>query len=329
MKVFFARYSRSLKAPFRYGEKSLSVREGLCLRLEAPGGTLYAEASPLPGSSREKIEQIEEILRIASGYSLYEAVMDDAPVAADLPPALRFALEGFGAQSGPLKGKAASNALVAWEGPGKTREAILTKQAEGFHTVKLKVFNESVDAQLELIASLPGLRFRLDANRSLTEEALSRLFSGLEKIGPEKVEYLEEPLSHWRKPILARSPVPLAADECAADPRFWRALLPSPASVFVLKPTIAGGLSSLAKKARLLEEAGKRVVYTSSFEAEPGRRALIAFLLSLDSPSLAGIATGFLFEDSFLEDRPHWEEAPTISPREHAWLENLPWKESP
>jgi hypothetical protein len=121
----------------------------------------------------------------------------------------------------------------------------------------------------------------------------------------------------------------LAADECAADPRFWRALLPSPASVFVLKPTIGGGLASLAEKARMLEEAGKKVVYTSTFEAEPGRRALVAFLLSLASPNVAGIATGFLFEESFMEDRPLWEKIPAISPRELTWLENLPWKKSP
>lgn len=329
MKISYARYHRRLKNPFRYGDKSLAEREGLVLRLDAPGGVLYSEASPLPGSSREQLAQIEKLLEIVNAFTLYEAVLDDAPVAADLPPALRFALEGFAAQGSPAAGKVESNALVPWAGAEKTKAEILARQAEGYRTIKLKVFGESVNEQLELMAAIPGLKFRLDGNRALSEEAVVALFHGLEKIGPERVEYIEEPLPHWRNPLLLRSPVALAADECAADPRFWKALLPSPASIFVLKPSVAGGLFSLAQKAQALEEAGKKVVYTSTFEAEPGRRALISFLLSLATKNVAGVSTGFLFAESFLADQPIWEKAPAISPAESAWLENLPWKEGP
>lgn len=329
MKISYARYSRPLKAPFRYGEKSLAERDGLILKLDSPGGVLYSEASPLPGSSREQLDQIEKLLEIASALTLYEAVLDDAPVSADLPPALRFALEGLASQGSPTLGKVESNALVPWAGAEKTLADIEAKKAGGFRTIKLKIFEESVEEQLELMGAVSGVNFRLDGNRALTEGAVAKLFKGLEKIGPERVEYIEEPLSHWRNPALERSPVALAADECAADPRFWKAILNSPASVFVLKPTVAGGLFSLAKKARLLEEAGKKVVYTSTFEAEPGRRALISFLLSLKAKNMAGVATGFLFAESFLADQPVWEKKPALSPVESNWLENLRWRESP
>jgi o-succinylbenzoate synthase len=329
VKISYARYSRPLKAPFRYGEKSLMAREGLVLRLDSPGGVLYSEASPLPGSSREELGQIEKLLEIASALALYEAVLDGAPVAGDLPPALRFALEGFASQGSPTLSKVESNALVPWAGAEKTLADIQAKKAAGFRTMKLKLFDESIEEQLELMAAAPGVHFRLDGNRALSEEAVTRLFAGLEKIGPARVEYIEEPLSHWRNPLLIRSPVALAADECAADPRFWKAILPSPASVFVLKPTVAGGLFSLAEKAKTLEEAGKKVVYTSTFEAEPGRRALISFLLSLKSKNMAGVSTGFLFSESFLADQPVWEKKPALSPAESDWLENLPWREGP
>ena len=329
MKISFARYSRPLKEPFRYGEKSLAEREGLILRLDSPGGVLYSEGAPLPGSSRENLDQIERLLEIASALSLYEAVLDDAPVAADLPPALRFALEGLASQGSPTISQVESNALVPWAGAEKTLADIQAKKAAGFRTMKLKLFDDSVEEQLELMAASAGVSFRLDGNRALSDEAVTKLFEGLEKIGPERVEYIEEPLSHWRNPLLSRSPVALAADECAADPRFWKAILASPASVFVLKPTVAGGLFSLAEKARKLEEAGKKVVYTSTLEAEPGRRALISFLLSLKAKNMAGIGTGFLFADSFLADLPVWEKKPGISPAEIHWLENLPWREGP
>lgn len=329
MKISHARYRRPLKEPFRYGEKILAEREGLVLRLDSPGGLLYSEASPLPGSSREQLDQIESLLRIASAFTLYEAVLDDAPVAAELPPALRFALEGFAAQGSPTLGKVESNALVAWAGAEKTLAEIQAKKAAGFRTIKLKVFEDSVAEQLELMAAAQGVSFRLDGNRALSEGAVAALFRGFEKIGPERVEYIEEPLSHWRNPLLSRSPVALAADECAADPRFWKAILGSPASVFVLKPTVAGGLFSLAEKARLLEEAGKKVVYTSTFEAEPGRRALVSFLLSLKAKNMAGVSTGFLFAESFLADQPIWEKKPALSSAESNWLENLPWRDGP
>lgn len=329
MKISYAHYSRPLKTPFRYGERALTQREGICLRLDAPGGTIYSEASPLPGHSREEISQVEKLLQIASGMSLYEAVLDDAKVAAELPPSLRFALEGFAAQAEVPKGTVKSNALVPWNGSEITRAEILARQADGYEVVKLKIFNDSIDELLGLIGSIDGIKFRLDANRALTEEALSRLFSGLEKIGPDRVEYLEEPLAHWRHPILARSPIPLAADECAADPRFWRALLDSPASVFVLKPTVAGGLSSLAKKALVLEEAGKKVVYTTAFEVEPGRRSILSFLLKQSGCNVAGVSTGSLFLENYLPDRPLWKEVPAPSTAESTWLDGLPWKEGP
>lgn len=329
MKISHARYRRALKSPFRYGDKTLAEREGLVLRFDSPGGVLYSEAAPLPGSSREQLDQIEKLLGIASSLTLYEAVLDNAAVAADLPPALRFALEGFASQGSPSLEKVESNALIPWEGAEKTLAGIQAKKSEGFRSIKLKVFSESVEEQLELMAAVSGVSFRLDGNRALSEEAVTTLFKGIEKIGPERVEYIEEPLSHWKNPLLAKSPVALAADECAADPRFWKAIIPTPASVFVLKPTVAGGLFSLAEKARLLEGAGKKVVYTSAFEAEPGRRALISFLLSLSAKHTAGISTGFLFAESFLPDQPVWEKKPALSPAESAWLENLPWKDGP
>jgi o-succinylbenzoate synthase len=307
-----------------YGERALAERRGFCLRLESREGVFYSEASPLPGHSRETLEEVEEALRAATAQALWED-----PSNRLFPPALRFGLEGLALQKErPWKNPVRAAALVPWLGPEKTAAAIREKIDRGFQTVKLKLFSHTVEETLETMRQFPRTRFRLDANRALTEDALRSLFRGIERDGTE-IEYLEEPLPHWRHELLKNPPVPLAADECAADPQFWGALLrPDGPSVFVLKPTVCGGLASLARKAERLKEAGKKIVYSSSLEAEPGLRSLIHFS-SLEAEAATGLATGFLFEKPYFQDLPLRESPPAPSPEEISWLEGLSWREAP
>jgi hypothetical protein len=93
-----------------------------------------------------------------------------------------------------------------------------------------------------------------------------------------------------------------------------------------VKPAIYGGLLSLEPLVKEIESAGTQVVFTSSLECEPGRRALIAFL-GLREREAAGISVGFLFEKNFLPDSPRWSELPATSAEELAWLNGLEWKD--
>jgi O-succinylbenzoate synthase len=307
-----------------YGDRALAERRGLCLRLESQEGTFYSEASPLPGHSWETLEAVEEALRVSTTKALLEE-----PSNSLFPPSLRFGLEGLVLQKERAwKNPVRAAALVPWLGPEKTTAAIRGMAKRGFHTVKLKLFSHTVEETLETMRQFPETLFRLDANRALTEEALRSLFRGIEK-GGVQVEYLEEPLSHWRHELLKNPPIPLAADECAADPQFWGALLRAGGpAVFVLKPTVCGGLLSLARKAERLKEAGKKIVYSSSLEAEPGLRSLIHFL-SLEAETDTGLATSFLFEKPYFEDLPVRDRPPQPSTEELAWLETLDWRRIP
>ena len=57
----FARYKRALKQPFIYGKKALHSREGLIICRNADDGSkTFAEAAPLPGHSRETLDEITE-----------------------------------------------------------------------------------------------------------------------------------------------------------------------------------------------------------------------------------------------------------------------------
>jgi o-succinylbenzoate synthase len=336
MIVSYAPFERALALPFLYGNQEIKTRSGICLRFEGEGGTFFSEASPLPGHSRENTaEVLAALLKLNSEYCSAIVTDDDDP-ADFFPPSLTFALESLRAlRACKNKGGLAvrSNALVPSGGMDAMLERIWALKAEGFSTVKLKVLEGKTNDMLSLLAAIEGkgIQVRLDANRALSEGSLKSFFAGLEKFSPALIDYLEEPFAHWRHPLLERSPVALAADECAADPRFWPAILNQKTgpSVFVLKPTVSGGLYSLTEKALTLKEAGKRVVYTSALEAEPGRRALIAYLSSAELTATAGLATGFLFRENYLPDRPSWETVPDPSAAELSWLNDLPWVRVP
>jgi L-alanine-DL-glutamate epimerase-like enolase superfamily enzyme len=247
--------------------------------------------------------------------------------------ALAFALEGLEAQRSLKKvHPVRSNALLPWGEPAEVISRALSFREEGYSVIKLKVSAAETGALLEVLSALSrsGLSFRLDGNRALTESRALTLFRGLEQLTPGLVEYLEEPLSSWENPALACCPIPLAADESAADPREWERLLAlehGPA-VFVLKPTVSGGLMSLAARAERLRDAGKKVVFTSAIEAEPGRRALLAFLASQELP-ICGLSTGFLFQENFLPDKPEHSTIPAPDAKELAWIDRLDWRPVP
>lgn len=336
MKLHFALYRRNLAVPFRYGEKEVSTRDGICLRLETPDGDFYSEASPLAGHSRETLLEVAQAINALGTNTCCDLAMGETEADDETPPSLLFALEGLRAQilwklSGgkPVR----SNALIPWKGVSATLEEVWEKKAEGYSVVKLKVLEGHTNEMLELLTTLEGkgIQVRLDANRSLHEGTLKTFFAGLEKLSPTLVDYLEEPFSHWRHPLLERAPVPLAADECAADPRFWRALLATKngPSVFILKPTVNGGLFSLASKAKELQANGKRIVYTSALEAEPGRRALISFLSLEGISSTAGLSTGFLYKENYMADLALRDSVPEPGVDELTWLQRLPWQKVP
>lgn len=331
MKISYARYRRAFASPFTYGDKTLTEREGFVLRVESPAGEIFSEAAPLPGHSRENAARVEAELAQLGHEAAIEAILSEPPV---LSPSLTFALEGVQAQIFVLAGEGKhgveSNALVPWTGTESTLAGIEKKKAAGYKTVKLKVSAVAAPELLGLIGALKNsVKLRLDANRAWSEENLATFFAGLESGGAESIDYFEEPLAQWRSPLLRRSPVALAADECAADPRFWRALTANEGapSVFVLKPTVSGGLFSLADKAKALTNEGKRVVYTSAMEAEPGRRAIISFLAVMGSAEAAGLATGSLFAENFLPDAPEFPRVPPVSEKEKAWLRTLAWRD--
>lgn len=320
--VSFAPFSRPLLTPFVYGHHSLANRHGFLLRLVTPEGTFYSEASPLPGHSTDTIAEVEKVLRERSSQEILHGE-------AELPASLRFAVDALEAQGKAGTYPVRSNALLRWSGLADARMQLLKLASAGYTHYKLKISAKNWEEQLALLEEFPKFVFRLDANLGLSAPILERLLKELQSRGlASHVDYIEEPFAGvWSSDTFRDCAVALAADESAATSEAAFTLLKAanPPSVLIVKPTVMGGLASLAPVLKAFRAAGKRFVFTSAIETEVGRRSILAFL-SQTPQEVAGLSTGSLFRENFLPDQALWTKIPSPGTAELAMLESLDWK---
>ncbi len=273
-----APFEHRMVKPFRSGRGLIDVRRGYFLRFEHDGRVGFGEISPLPGFH---VETLDEAMR-----SLQEALVHrGCPVA----PSAAFGLscaeamadpalsDRFNLDDPPREPTVRVNALF----DGDLTEAVAAHKAgrfTGFRTIKLKVGRASVEqdtALVEYIRSItkPSQRIRLDANRSLSFDAGLAL---LESIGPDRIEYVEEPLADPSDiPELGRrSGIPMAIDETLREPEILGDVLGADGvTVQVVKPSLVGRLEELESIVTRGTINGCDTVFSNLFES--------AFTLSL------------------------------------------------
>jgi O-succinylbenzoate synthase len=96
--------------------------------------------------------------------------------------------------------------------------------------------------------------------------------------------------------------------------------------VYVLKPSILGGLKNTRHVVGKILVAGKKYTLTSALETEVGRREIVRIASLLPSTPLAlGLATGDLFSDNYVPDAPELSYS-AIPVGLQLWLNSLKWK---
>lgn len=242
----------ALSAEARNAQREWTTREAILVRLRGSDGHLgQGEAAPLPGYSSESLRECLEALRALDLRGVFdcdgEVSVQLARVGSLIPaclPAARCAVETAVLD---LLGK--RRALPAWSlvCPGVAPEprelaalwsplggpewdAILRR---GPGTLKVKVGPpERIEEQARVLQGLshaaPGLRLRLDANRSFAQPDVGRC---LHQLAGLPCEFVEEPsadldlgglagsgpLPGWVAP-LCTSPLPIALDESLQPP---------------------------------------------------------------------------------------------------------------
>lgn len=328
------RYRLPLAAPLPLRGRSLTHREGLLLRLnDAQGLAGWGEAAPLPTFSRETLDEaVQSTERLRIALAQWPAVHEDEAWATwldarELPASVRFGIELAAAnlqaaqRDTPLPHVLAPNphdvvrvnALLTG-GDHLDRQARRLSRA-GCRTVKLKVGRRPVSDDVDRVRAAaralgPSVALRLDANRAWSWDEACSFAEGLQGLA---VEYVEEPL---RRPAdLPRfahehPQLPLALDETTRER--GPAILESIDAVcaIVLKPTLLGGISAVARWARAARERGTRVVLSTSFESGIGMLGLAALAAAFgDGTTAHGLGAFDRLASDVLSPRPSWPGA--------------------
>lgn len=302
-------------------------RCSLVARLRDPSGHYgQGEAAPLPNFSRDSLADCERALdsipitRLAALEGLSTPHVLLAAAAELVPeevPAARFALETalldrLGHRSGqplwqliaqllppsgdrPGKAPVELCALLPSDDPGAAISEARRREQAGVLTFKLKIGPDRVrERQLATLGALRSVlgtrcKLRLDANGSLSSEALPLTLRQLAAFQPE---FVEEPLAVMDLAAYAASPCPLALDESlqALDVAGVEAFLKLPtARALVLKPTALGGIQRCLMLAHQSQRHAREVVVSHTLEGPLGWAACAHLALALQSTSAAGL----------------------------------------
>lgn len=270
------------------GGMTLTEREGFLLRENGR----WAEASPLPGFSRERLGDVEADLAVwvARGERAWTA-------------SVQFALNCLGDGHGDFDGPFDVPVSGLLHGKDVAEEAARL-QAAGVEAVKIKVGHRGLDGDAKVVReareALPDVRLRLDVNRQWNMRQALKFHR---RVG-NSFEYVEEPLAHpghlgGLAELAKRTGWRIALDETLREEgeaaREVEAALPD--AVWVVKPMMS--------PERLV--AGRELVISSSFESGVGL-AHLARLAARHGGEPAGLDTGRWLAEDVLVERLRIEE---------------------
>lgn len=246
---------------------TISKRRGLILETERG----FGEAAPLPGWSKESIDDI-----LASIPNF------------DAHPSAAF---GLRCAEHPFPRSFPSIPLAALVTNLYEAENALLN---GFKTLKVKIGSYCVPKALDLISriQLPHVQLRIDVNRRWSFDE-ARLF--LNQLNPMGIEYIEEPTADLGQ-LHKLPPFPLALDETLREPKNIWMRLPN-LHAFVLKPTLLG--SRLDFLIRLGQKEKKKLVFSSSFESAIGLLHIAHLQERFSLQTAVGLDTHRFFNGNF------------------------------
>lgn len=297
-------YRRAFAGSFSNARESFPKREGILVRLEDRDGRVgFGEAAPIASFGSESLPFA---LALAEEMGeRYQPEVWDARLAG--LPCMRWALESA-VEMLECEGAYPESGEDAWPvchllSDAKDLQEFEERRAMHFRCMKIKIGKQPLADELRALGALVErsegqVEFRLDANGTLDGRQTR---AWLEALEGWPVEFLEQPMEKGAEGELFRLaedyPTPLALDEsvCSVDDlKRWRdAQWPG---VFVLKPSLSGGLRDLRAE---LARGDCDVVYSSSLETMVGAAAALRVGLTFPGKRRA---LGFGVEDLFADN---------------------------
>jgi o-succinylbenzoate synthase len=325
-------YELPFSEPLELKGALLRCREGLLLRVNGEGGTVgWGEASPLPGFSRESLEEAAEQLDGLASSAMDREITDDwidpdgsfscELDSMDLAPSARFGFElALWDLCAALRGRSLVDLITPHprasvpvsaliSGPPATAlEEARRARSTGYEAVKLKIGGRPVEDDVELVHAVneelrDDVALRLDANRAWSFEEAERFARGTAGL---RFEYVEEPLADpTLLPTFTRNhSMPVALDESLVDTEPETLENHGYARALVLKPTLLGGISRTLRFAEYASRLGMDPVISSAYETGVGTAALVTLAAGVgDAEVPAGLDTYRQLADDVLRPR--------------------------
>ena len=341
-------FSAPLRPPLNTSQGRVATREGFILKLVGDCGKVgLGEASPacwIDGrplaETRAALEAIVMRLEGCRDAAVLRSAVLGEGAAGCLTPAAACALDtalldlearsrdvGVAAILGAAsQAPVPVSTLLTSQTPENVAREALVALERGYTVFKLKVGAGALEDDLANLNALRGATgassfIRLDANRAWS---FGQAVSALNAFGPEKIEFVEEPLGSCSPAELARlrdaAGIALALDESVGSVTGLEAFCAErgPAPVIVLKAARLGGPSRCLEIARAARAAGvAKIVVTDSIESSVGMSAAIhlatAVAAARPAAGLGGASFGFALTGGFGEGGSA-HDAPWVAP---------------
>ncbi|MGK7369747.1 MAG: enolase C-terminal domain-like protein, partial [Candidatus Halalkalibacterium sp. M3_1C_030] len=193
-------YSFPFKKSFQTSSKTFEERKGLVLELKEQEITALGEAAPLPGFSRESLQDVVDQLK-ANSDKIKDLFINELSLEAlqvfhrknEIYPSIQFAMDTLAVDYLSQKNKTSAqdylfdeysknlktNGIIPISGKEKPLDLVRKLSEEGYETIKIKIGKDfqSEHQQLKKIrSSFPKMTIRLDVNKAWeTEEAIENL----------------------------------------------------------------------------------------------------------------------------------------------------------
>ena len=300
MKFKFEIYQRHFKQPLRTSHGVWRIREGIIITLEDSAGTSSkGEIAPLPWFGSETLSEALNFCQQLKG----EISVEDIAAIPDRLPACQFAFESAWLGLSNTSEDDFSDLNYCYLLPAGEKALSAWHRHRSATTFKWKIGVYPLFSEIEILKQLvdsfpPTVKLRLDANGGLNLSQTEKLLRVTDDL--DAIAFIEQPLKSDRLTDMmqlaqAHSTL-LALDESvasytqlqAACERGWR-------GVYVIKAPLMGFPTRLKKFC----QQDLDLVFSSVFETEVGRKAVLQLATELHHPR----AVGFGIESFYQSDR--------------------------
>ncbi|WLI77827.1 o-succinylbenzoate synthase [Kosakonia sp. H02] len=272
-------------------ERRLKTRDGLFVHLQENGHEGWGEIAPLPGFSRETLDEVQPVV-----IDWVRGWLDGASSPLPAPPSAAFGLscalaELHDALPQPADYRAA---MLCTGDPDELFATLAALPGEKLAKVKVGLYEAVRDGMVVnlLLESIPDLHLRLDANRAWTPLKAQQFAKYVNPEYRARIVFLEEPCQR-REESLAfaqESGIAIAWDESLRDEDFSFEHKQGVSAV-VIKPTLTGSLQKVQQQVAQAQALGLTVVISSSVESSLGLTQLARIAAWLTPGTVPGLDT--------------------------------------